>query len=116
MYGGGPLSVPVGNRLVEAGVPLRNVYGGTEFGAPMLAWDKIPRSSTRPDPDWHWYWILDSPDIRWDLQGDGTYELVVVVSVRRGVGRAYSLTCLSGNRGPPCRGAQCAWREGIRNC
>ena len=77
MYGGGPLSFSVGNKLVQAGVPLCNGYGGTEFGNPMLSWDRIPR-----DQDWYYFHFAPDANVRFESQGDGTYELVVVVRVR----------------------------------
>ncbi|KIP12212.1 hypothetical protein PHLGIDRAFT_508051 [Phlebiopsis gigantea 11061_1 CR5-6] len=77
VYGGGPLSFPVGNKLVTAGVPLCNGYGGTEFGNPMLAWDKIPR-----DEDWYYFHFAPDANVRFENQGDGTYELVVVQTER----------------------------------
>ncbi|GJE98682.1 putative NRPS-like protein biosynthetic cluster [Phanerochaete sordida] len=78
IYGGGPLALSTGDKLVQAGVPLRNGYGGTEFGNPTMPWDQIPRTSSKPDPDWAWYRVpVDAPNIKWEPQGDGTYELVV---------------------------------------
>ncbi|EKM52251.1 uncharacterized protein PHACADRAFT_260494 [Phanerochaete carnosa HHB-10118-sp] len=78
LYGGGPLALSTGDKLVRAGVPLRNGYGGTEFGNPVVPWDKIPRTSTRTDPDWAWFRVpVDAPHIKWENQGDGTYELVI---------------------------------------
>ena len=74
MYGGGPLSISVGDALVDAGIRLRNGYGGTEFGNPPLSWDKIPQ----PDLDWYWHYI-QSPNMVFESQGDGTFELVINV-------------------------------------
>ncbi|KAG5652628.1 putative NRPS-like protein biosynthetic cluster [Sphagnurus paluster] len=34
VYGGGSLTLKIGDHLVKAGVRLRSAYGGTEFGAP----------------------------------------------------------------------------------
>ena len=80
MYGGGPLAFSTGDKLIHAGVPLRNGYGGSEFGCPFMAWDDIPRTSTKPDPDWAWYRVpQDAHNVRWEPQGDGSYELVVYV-------------------------------------
>lgn len=75
IYGGGPLSFSVGDRLVKSGVPLCNGYGGTEFGNPTVPWDQIPR-----DDDWFWFRFRPNSNMRFESQGDGTYELVVVVS------------------------------------
>lgn len=79
-YAGGPLALSIGDQLVEVGVPLVNGYGGTEFGSPCLSWDKIPWTSTKPDPEWSWYRFADDGCTRFEAQGDGTYELIVVVS------------------------------------
>ena len=69
-----------GDKLVQMGISLRNGYGSTEFGNPSMAWDDIPRTSTKPDPGWMWYRVpQDAPNIKWEPQGDGTYELVVYV-------------------------------------
>lgn len=73
------MSLAVGNRLVEAGVPLNNGYGATEFGSPALPWDEISRTSTKPDPDWYWYRMTDTKHTRFEPQGDGTYEMVLMV-------------------------------------
>ena len=80
IYGGGPLSISVGDKLVQAGVNLCNGYGGTEFGNPVLPWDRIPRTSTKPDPDWYWFRVAEDANVRFEPQGDGSYELVVLVS------------------------------------
>lgn len=65
---------------MRAGVNLCNGYGGTEFGNPVLPWDRIPRESTEPDTDWYWYRVAEDANLRFEPQGDGSYELVVVVS------------------------------------
>ena len=62
---------------MKGGVRLRNGYGGTEFGNPPLPWDRLPQ----PDPDWYWHYIT-YPNMVLDPQGDGTYELVINVSLR----------------------------------
>ncbi|EKM52250.1 uncharacterized protein PHACADRAFT_211524 [Phanerochaete carnosa HHB-10118-sp] len=78
LYGGGPLALSTGDKLVRAGVPLRNGYGCTEIGNPMVSWDKLPRTSTKTDPDWVWFRVpVDAPHIKLESQGDGTYELVI---------------------------------------
>lgn len=75
IYGGGPLSFTVGDKLFKAGVRIFNGYGGTEFGNPTLPWDKVPF-----DGDWYWFHFKDASNMRFESQGDGTYELVVDVS------------------------------------
>ena len=69
----------VGEKIVHAGVNLRNLYGGTEFGAPVVQWYRIPR--TIPDVDWFWYRFDEDANVRFESQGDGTFELVVIVSI-----------------------------------
>ncbi|KAF9070475.1 putative aminoadipate reductase [Rhodocollybia butyracea] len=69
IFGGGPLASTVGDYLVARGVPLRAVYGGTEFGAPAT-YDLIGNHE-----DWAWHRFLDTPNIRWIPQGNGTFEL-----------------------------------------
>ena len=45
-----------------------------------MAWDEIPRTSTRPDPDWSWFHVpQDAAHIKWEQQDDGTSELVIYV-------------------------------------
>jgi hypothetical protein len=75
MFGGGPLSASVGDRLVAQGCKLRSVYGGTEFGV-------IGRIlSSRGSPaEWAWFEFHSSVTPRWMPQGDGTYELQVLNS------------------------------------
>jgi hypothetical protein len=80
VFGGGPLSISVGEKLVHSGVRLRNGYGGTEFGNPPRPWDQIPLKKDELDYDWYWHWITDS-NMKLDPQGDGTYELIVYVSL-----------------------------------
>ncbi|KZT01337.1 uncharacterized protein LAESUDRAFT_717564 [Laetiporus sulphureus 93-53] len=69
-YGGGPLSKKAGDRLIDAGVTLVAVYGGTEFGASSSAFDyerdvrMNPAGKTREE----WQWIqfpTDLVNIRW---------------------------------------------------
>ncbi|GJE99727.1 acetyl-CoA synthetase-like protein [Phanerochaete sordida] len=79
MYGGGPLAISTGDKLVARGVRLQSEYGGTEFGSPSMAWDDVPSSSDgRPDPDWMYFRALEqAQNMRWEPQGDGTYELIL---------------------------------------
>ena len=57
-------------------------YGGTEFGNPGMVWDDIPTPSNGPDPDWAYMHVpADAPNVKWEPLGDGTYELIVHVSV-----------------------------------
>ncbi|KAF8436597.1 putative nonribosomal peptide synthetase [Boletus edulis BED1] len=75
---GGPLPVNVGQKLWAAGVKLANAYGGTEFGVPVAATDERDTA----DGDWMWVRFPDTQNIRWDPQGDGTYELQVLSTER----------------------------------
>ena len=69
---------------MRAGVPLSNGYGGSEFGNPFRPWDQKPRTSTGPDLDWYWFQVKEnSKNVRFEPQGDGSYELVVFVSASR---------------------------------
>lgn len=81
VFGGGPLSTKTGDKLVNAGIPLVTAYGGTEFGAPTLAYpdDQSVDSPIKPNKDWMWLRFMDTPNIRWVPEGDGTYELHIIV-------------------------------------
>ncbi|GJE99007.1 acetyl-CoA synthetase-like protein [Phanerochaete sordida] len=79
-FAGGPLSDKNGDKLVEAGVNLCSVYGGTEYGVYTRMFDAD--TSLGPDAPvktrWDWAWVQFPDDrlkIRWDPQGDGSYEL-----------------------------------------
>ncbi|KAE9392236.1 putative aminoadipate reductase [Gymnopus androsaceus JB14] len=67
--GGGPLAPATGDFLIANSVNLRVGYGGTEFGCPALS-----NLENSPE-DWAWHRFSDSPHIRWNPQGDGTFEL-----------------------------------------
>lgn len=80
--GGGPLSDKSAKKLIDAGVKLATVYGGTEFGVHSIMCDidysgrGDPAKVKTPD-DWAW---MAFPDfVRWDPQGDGSYELQFLV-------------------------------------
>ncbi|KAF5384130.1 hypothetical protein D9615_003351 [Tricholomella constricta] len=70
-YGGGPLPPQLGDMLVEAGVPLRCVYGGTEFGATTHFLPQQPGD----EKEWQYVQFHDRVRPRWQPQGDGTFEL-----------------------------------------
>ncbi|KIK64035.1 hypothetical protein GYMLUDRAFT_195812 [Collybiopsis luxurians FD-317 M1] len=83
MFGGGPLSPPIGEYLVSRGVHLRAIYGSTEVGAVCdVSFDP------KDDEDWCWMTWAKETNIRWVSQGDGKSELQFlnsdthVVSVR----------------------------------
>ena len=65
--------------MSAAGVPLLCAYGGSEIGNPTLKWDEVSREELVGNPDWAWMRFSDRIKIHWEPQGDGTYELVVVV-------------------------------------
>ncbi|KAF9223056.1 putative nonribosomal peptide synthetase [Gyrodon lividus] len=75
-YGGGPLAVKVGDALCAAGVRIRSGYGGTEFGGPVLSHTEEHIA----DGDWLWMRFADHVKIRWEPQGDGTYECQVLTT------------------------------------
>ncbi|GJE96032.1 acetyl-CoA synthetase-like protein [Phanerochaete sordida] len=77
LFGGGPLSAEVGDKMSAAGVPLLCAYGGSEFGNPTLKWDEVPREELVRNPDWAWMRFSERIKIEWVPQGDGSYELVV---------------------------------------
>ncbi|PCH33942.1 acetyl-CoA synthetase-like protein [Wolfiporia cocos MD-104 SS10] len=80
IYAGGPLSLANGTKLVEAGVYLCSVYGGTEFGAHSATFDTEPGTLNNPAgktrQDWQWMQFTDQVNTRWVPQGDGAFELV----------------------------------------
>lgn len=74
-FGGGPLSLKVGNALSAAGVPVVTGFGATECGIVT----SIPSREDIADGDWLWVRIADGIDVRWIPQGDGMYECHVLV-------------------------------------
>ncbi|TCD61564.1 putative NRPS-like protein biosynthetic cluster [Steccherinum ochraceum] len=75
VFGGGPLDKAVGDQLTEQGVILLNSYGSTELG---LASKTIPPYFGK---DWEYVTFDDSNlKVHWEHQGDGTAELVALVS------------------------------------
>jgi hypothetical protein len=82
-YGAGPLAAGIGDSLAKAGVRIRSLYGTTETGVVI---DVFPKQAS-PD-EWCWFSIWDQLDVRWEAQGDGTYEAVFLVSSFR----SYSLS------------------------
>lgn len=77
-FSGGPLSERNGNKLVEAGVPLQVVYGGTEFGVHSRLFGGD--DSRGPSTEWQWVAFPDYLNCKWVAQGDGTFELHFLVS------------------------------------
>ncbi|KAH0581972.1 hypothetical protein H2248_011636 [Termitomyces sp. 'cryptogamus'] len=67
---GGVLPPKAGNRLIEAGVILRQLYGNSECG---LNTRFIPPAIKDPE-DWEYVQFHDIMKIRWMPQGDGSFE------------------------------------------
>ncbi|PPQ80241.1 hypothetical protein CVT25_003501 [Psilocybe cyanescens] len=69
VWSGGSVPTKLGNFMTDSGVKLCPIFGGTEFGAPTYL-------KRRPGGygDWEWITMDDRVKIRWDPQGDGTYE------------------------------------------
>jgi acyl-coenzyme A synthetase/AMP-(fatty) acid ligase len=76
-YSGGPVPTKLGNFMASSGVKLSPVYGGTEFGGPTYM---LSRPGYDPENDWEWMSLDDRMNVRWDPQGDGTYECQLLVS------------------------------------
>ncbi|KAJ7153064.1 putative aminoadipate reductase [Mycena crocata] len=72
---GGSLPQRLGDSLVAAGVKLRNLYGTTEFGAisALIPW-------AGDELEWEWVRFPEEVTLRWDPQGDGTFECQVLSS------------------------------------
>lgn len=59
--------------MTENGVTLFPTYGGTEFGAPSLF------QPAKDLKDWAYVEFSDRAKLRWEDQGDGTYECQILV-------------------------------------
>ncbi|KAL6300002.1 hypothetical protein BKA93DRAFT_741263 [Sparassis latifolia] len=83
-FAGGPLSYHNGSKLTAIGVKLYAAYGGTEFGPTTRIMDTIEDSPNNPDTartgkmreDWPWMAFPSEYNLRWEPQGDGSYELI----------------------------------------
>lgn len=75
------MSKVVGDKMVQEGVKIYCGYGGTEFGNPMKFWDETPGSLAplEVDHDWDYKVVSKLATVRWEPQGDGQYELVILV-------------------------------------
>jgi hypothetical protein len=60
--------------MVESGVPLKSIYGGTEFGAPT---HQFPRKGD--EKEWAYMEFGKQIKLRWVAQGDGTFECQMLV-------------------------------------
>ncbi|KAF8901181.1 acetyl-CoA synthetase-like protein [Gymnopilus junonius] len=73
-YSGGAVPSKLGNLLTENGVTLIAIYGATEFGALSHFIRKEGDKN-----DWEYMDLTsDLVNIRWDPQGDGTYECQLI--------------------------------------
>lgn len=64
----------LGDLLIHSGVHITSVYGATEFGGPAHFFRKDGDYK-----DWEYITFSDRCKIRWDPQGDGTYEAQFLV-------------------------------------
>lgn len=84
-FGGGPISQASGNKLISEGIKLCIVYGSTEAGSSIQGFDlddsRGPDAPWRTSADWEWMKFADYVKPRWVPQGDGTYELHLLVSL-----------------------------------
>lgn len=61
----------VGDKLVEHGVHISSIYGGTEFGAPVHS---IARKEDVTDGDWAHNRFDSRVAVEWISHGDGLFE------------------------------------------
>lgn len=75
IFGGGLLPTSIGDCLVNAGVHLTSLYGGTEFGPSThcIKEQEIKKA-------WEYMKFSEDMCVRWEDQGDGTYEAQFLVS------------------------------------
>ncbi|KAG6820230.1 putative NRPS-like protein biosynthetic cluster [Arthromyces matolae] len=71
-YSGGSLAPKLGNFLVDSGVRLHSVYGGTEFGSPAFSFTREGE-----DKDWDYAWEKHCPMVLnlHDVDGYATSDL-----------------------------------------
>lgn len=87
MFAGGPLSTVNGEKLVAGGVRLFACYGATEFGTLTCLFDDdaeapisdVESTKSKTRADWEWMQLPKECSPRWAPQGDGTYELQLLV-------------------------------------
>ena len=73
-FSGGGLPSALGDLLVDAGVHLISIYGGTEFGPVSRVFRR-----NGDERDWQYIEFTDAVKIRWDPQGDGIFEAQYLV-------------------------------------
>ncbi len=66
----------VGTKLVAAGVNLGTVYGTTEIGGPTML--PLPKNDSAGGHEWIKF--SDRMKIRWEDQGNGSYECQLLVN------------------------------------
>lgn len=81
IFSGGPLSTKTGDSLVQAGVHIISLYGGTEFGPVSTIIGNAQERQLREPIDWSWTYFSDQVTVRWVPQGDGTSECQFIVGV-----------------------------------
>ncbi|KZT28824.1 putative aminoadipate reductase [Neolentinus lepideus HHB14362 ss-1] len=77
MFGGGPLSRQIGNKVVSRGVHIQSTYGGTEFGSVTYF---IPPQDLAGPMDWEYLAFDRDIPVRMAPHDDGKYELQVLHS------------------------------------
>ncbi|KAJ7604467.1 hypothetical protein FB45DRAFT_1070376 [Roridomyces roridus] len=75
IWGGGPLPQRVGDGYIAAGVRLLSAYGTTEAGriAALIPYEDDLK-------EWAWFRISDHVKVRWEPQGDGTFESQILAT------------------------------------
>lgn len=85
IFAGGPLSQKTGDKLAMAGVKFFAAYGSTEGGPNTDIFDVDysagPDATVKSKEDWAWLNLTDSMKPRWVPQGDGSYELQLLVRI-----------------------------------
>lgn len=83
-FGGGPLSLASGEKLVKAGVTLQSVFGTTETGLNTGHFDTVEFGRNdigKTKEEWNWLYFPPQSNVRWVPQGDGSFELQFLVSI-----------------------------------
>ncbi|KAF8901178.1 acetyl-CoA synthetase-like protein [Gymnopilus junonius] len=68
-YSGGGLPSALGDSLVDSGIYLVSIFGGTEFGPVAHIFRRKGEERS-----WQYVEFSERVSVRWDPQGDGTYE------------------------------------------
>ena len=78
-FSGGPLASKVGDKLAHAGINIRSIYGGTEFGGTTTVIGDITEQKERRLEDWSWMRFSDRIKVRWVSQKNGNFECQFLV-------------------------------------